>query len=116
MPHLIRAQQPKIHYKLDDYTDPWKKAPVVLLQHGFSRSSKFWYSWVPYLSRFYRVVRPDMRGTGDSAIPADLERGLAPEGFLDDLNAIIDHAGAERIRPVLDQNIIHHQSTPEASG
>jgi len=97
VPHLIRAQQPKIHYELDDFTDPWKKAPVILLQHGFSRSSRFWFSWVPYLSRFYRVVRPDLRGMGDSAIPANLERDLAPECFMDDLNAIIDEVGVDSV-------------------
>jgi 3-oxoadipate enol-lactonase len=97
MPDLIRAQQPKLHYELDDYTDPWKKAPVILLQHGFSRSSRFWYSWVPYLSRYYRIVRPDMRGKGKSAIPVNLERDLAPECFMDDLNAIMDHLEVESV-------------------
>lgn len=97
MPDLIRARQPRIHYEIDDFTDPWKKAPVILLQHGFSRSSRFWYAWVPYLSRFFRVVRPDMRGVGNSAIPADLGRGLAAECFMDDLNAIIDEVGADSV-------------------
>ena len=97
MPYLIRPQQPKIHYELDDFTDPWKKTPVILLQHGFSRSSKFWYPWVPYLSRFYRVVRPDMRGKGSSEIPADLKSGLAAERFMDDLNAIIDDLGVDSV-------------------
>jgi 3-oxoadipate enol-lactonase len=97
MPNLTRPHQPTLHYELDDYTDPWKKAPVMLLQHGFSRSSRFWYSWVPYLSRFYRIVRPDMRGNGNSAIPADLERELAPECFMEDLNAIMDHLDVESV-------------------
>ena len=97
MPHLKRPRQPTIHYELDDYTDPWKKAPVILLQHGFSRAAKFWYPWVPYLSRFYRVVRPDMRATGDSGTPANLERDLAPEHYLEDINAIIDDVGADSV-------------------
>ena len=29
------------------------------MQHGFGRSSRFWYSWVPYLSRYYRVLTPE---------------------------------------------------------
>ena len=97
MPNLIRPQQPILHYELDDYTDPWKKAPVILLQHGFSRSSRFWYSWVPYLSRFYRVVRPDLRGMGNSEIPANLERDLAAQCFMDDLNAIVDDLGVDSV-------------------
>ncbi|HEV8519106.1 MAG TPA: alpha/beta fold hydrolase, partial [Burkholderiales bacterium] len=67
MPYVERPHEPAISYELDDYTDPWKKAPCLLLQHGFARSSRFWYSWVPYLSRFYRVVRPDLRGLGNSS-------------------------------------------------
>lgn len=97
MPHLIRAKQPKIFYELDDFTDPWKKAPVILLQHGFARSSRIWYSWVPYLSRFYRVVRADLRGLGNSSAPADLERDLSPQSYLDDLNAIIEEVGADSV-------------------
>ena len=97
MPQIIRPLKPMLHYALDDYTDPWKKAPVILLQHGFSRSSEFWYSWVPYLSRFFRVVRPDMRGMGQSEIPADLERDLGPECFMEDLNAIFDDLGVDSV-------------------
>ncbi len=26
-----------LHYELHDYTDPWKNAPVLILQHGFGR-------------------------------------------------------------------------------
>src|SRR5689334_15584701 len=73
MPLLERPNKPPIFYQLDDYTDPWKNAPAVLLQHGFGRSSQFWYSWVPYLSRYYKVLRPDLRGCGNSAA------GLIPE-------------------------------------
>jgi 3-oxoadipate enol-lactonase len=31
MPTLKRAGQPAIHFEIDDYTDPWKQAPVMLL-------------------------------------------------------------------------------------
>jgi 3-oxoadipate enol-lactonase len=93
MPILKRAGQPALHYALDDYTDPWRKAPFLILQHGYGRSGQFWYSWVPYLSRFYRVVRPDLRGLGQSEAPADLESGLTPAAYVQDLVAIIDALG-----------------------
>lgn len=67
MPYLERLGEPTIYYELDDYTDPWKQAPVLLLQHGFGRSSRVWYGWVLCLSRFYKVVRPDLRGLGRSS-------------------------------------------------
>ena len=68
MPLIERKGKPALHYRVDDFTDPWKNAPTVLLQHGFGRSSQFWTSWVPYLSRFYKVVRPDLRGLGLSPV------------------------------------------------
>ena len=93
MPELRRAGKPTLHYALDDYTDPWRHAPCLLLQHGYGRSGRFWYSWVPYLSRFYRIVRPDLRGLGQSEAPDDLEAGLSVEAYIDDLLAIIDSLG-----------------------
>ena len=97
MPYIERPNEPTLYYDLDDYTDPWKKAPVILLQHGFSRSSCFWYSWVPYLSRFYKVVRPDLRGLGRSSADFDFDKELGLEIYFSDLNAIIDHVGADSV-------------------
>jgi len=71
MPLLGRTGQPTLHYTLDDYTDPWRNAPYLILQHGYGRTGRFWYSWVPYLSRFYKVVRPDLRGHGESPVDFD---------------------------------------------
>ncbi len=93
MPMLKRAGQPALHYTVDDYTDPWRNAPYLILQHGYGRSGNFWRSWVPYLSRWYRVVRPDLRGLGKSEIPADLETGISVDAYIDDLVAIIDALG-----------------------
>jgi len=97
MPVLKRKNQPDIHYEVDDYTDPWKNAPYILLQHGYGRSSKFWYRWVPYLSRHYKVVRPDLRGLGQSSRDFDYEQGLNAEAYVGDLNAILDAIGAESV-------------------
>ena len=94
MPILKRSGQPALHYSVDDFTDPWKKAPCLILQHGYGRSGKFWTSWVPYLCRFYRVVRPDLRGLGQSEAPADLESGLSVANYVSDLAALIDTLGA----------------------
>jgi 3-oxoadipate enol-lactonase len=93
MPKLRRAGNPELNYALDDYTDPWRDAPYLILQHGYGRSGRFWYSWVPYLSRFYKIVRPDLRGLGESQVPDDLETGLNVEAYIEDLLAIIDALG-----------------------
>ena len=90
MPRIHRQGKPTLHYLCDDFTDPWKNAPVIILQHGFGRSSNLWYRWVPYLSRYFKVVRPDLRGLGDSPLDFDPDTGFTAEGFLEDILAVID--------------------------
>ena len=100
MPTVQRTTDLALNYELDDYTDPWSDAPFLLLQHGNGRSAKFWYRWIPYLSRYYRIIRPDMRGLGKSTFaqpPADLERELTLDALIGDLGAILDHAGARQV-------------------
>jgi 3-oxoadipate enol-lactonase len=45
----------QLYYEDDDFTDPWRTAPVMLLQHGFSRNGRFWYNWVPVLGREFSI-------------------------------------------------------------
>lgn len=91
MPFLERAGKPRLHYELDDYTDPWKNAPCIMLQHGYARSSKFWRFCVPYLCRFYKVIRLDLRGLGQSDIHFDLATGINLEAYLNDFTDLLDH-------------------------
>ncbi len=56
----------ELFYQVDDFTDPWLKSETVLMLHGNAESSLAWYAWVPVLARQLRVVRPDMRGYGQS--------------------------------------------------
>jgi 3-oxoadipate enol-lactonase len=93
VPLLKRSGQPTLHYELDDFTDPWRKRPYLILQHGYGRSGKFWTSWVPYLARFFRVVRPDLRGLGQSEAPPDLQSGLHVGAYIEDLVALIEALG-----------------------
>ncbi len=62
MPTLEASAGLRLHYLVDDFTDPWTKPDTVLLLHGNAESSLAWYAWVPLLARRFRVVRPDMRG------------------------------------------------------
>jgi 3-oxoadipate enol-lactonase len=91
MPFLHRPGAPTLHYTIDDHTDPWRDAPWLILQHGYGRSGVFWRSWIPYLSRFYRVVCPDLRGLGQSPAEFDPAAAIHVDGFIDDLTAIMDH-------------------------
>lgn len=97
MPFFERSGHPRLHYELDDYTDPWKEAPYILLQHGYARSSKFWRAMVPYLSRFYRVIRPDLRGLGKSGKDFVPEKGISVAAYLQDFTDLLDHLGVESV-------------------
>ncbi len=97
MPKLERLGKPILHYELDDFTDPWRNAKFLILQHGFGRSSEFWYSWVPYLSRFYKIVRPDLRGLGKSSTDFNLKKDLSVEKYIEDLIETIDAIGADSV-------------------
>lgn len=97
MPILERSRDPRLYYEIDDHTDPWKDAPWVLLQHGYARSTRFWYAWVPYLSRFCKVLRADLRGLGQSGKDFDLSKDLTVDSYLRDFNDLLDHLGIESI-------------------
>ncbi len=96
MPLIKRIGKPTLHYVVDDHTDEWKNRPVLILQHGFGRSARFWYAWVPYLSRYYRVVRPDLRGFGQSPPDFDAQQGYSVDGLLDDIQAVLDEVSPGR--------------------
>jgi 3-oxoadipate enol-lactonase len=82
----------RLAYYVDDFTDPWKKAPTLLLLHAAMGSAKRYYAWVPLLCRDYRVVRLDLRGHGASQVPGrDTERTLAR--LVADVAELLDHLG-----------------------
>ena len=93
MPIIKRDNKPEIFYQIDDFTDPWSNAPTIILQHGYGRNSDFWFQWVPYLSRFFKVVRPDLRGLGKSGRNFDFSNELTTENYVDDLRALIADLG-----------------------
>lgn len=95
MPYLNRDGGPRLHYLLDDSTDPWADAPYLVLQHGLLKSARFGYAWVPYLSRHYKVVRPDLRGHGLSGM--DSEAPVDGKTLVGDVVDLLDHLGAERV-------------------
>lgn len=90
MPFVTRPGA-KLHYEVHDYTDPWKNASTLILQHGYGRSGKFWFNLIPYLSRHYKVVCPDLRGLGQSTVD-DLGT-ISVDTYVSDVVAIADHLG-----------------------
>jgi len=89
----------RLNYYVDDFTDSWSNPQVVLMLHSALGSSLRFNSWVPGLSRKYRVIRLDMRGHGESDIPsADSEFSLSV--LADDVIALLDHLGEKRVHMV----------------
>ena len=89
MANLSVAPGVELHYYDDDSRIRGSRAPTILLQHGFSRSGRFWYNWVPLLAREFRVLRPDLRGMGESVVDEAAYEPLL-DIFRADLNAILD--------------------------
>ena len=63
---LAVSSDSNLFYTIDDFTDPWRHAEVVVMVHGLAESGEAWRAWVPHLARHYRVVRLDQRGFGRS--------------------------------------------------
>ena len=97
MPVFERRTGLKLSYELDDFTDPWRGRPFLVLQHGNGRSAQFWYRWIPYLARHFRIIRPDMRGLGRSVGDLELATDFTLELLLEDLLAVMDHAAAHTV-------------------
>ena len=99
MPTFEAANGVRLHYLVDDFTDPWREAETVLLLHGNAESGLAWYAWVPLLARSFRVIRPDMRGYGASTpMPRDFPWTL--DVIIDDHARLMDALGVQRFHLV----------------
>lgn len=67
-------------------------APPVVFLHGWAQSSRVWgHQLAGPLACDHRLVAADLRGHGDSDVPAD---GYdSPAAWADDVAALLDHAG-----------------------
>jgi len=94
MPTFAASPDVKLHYLVDDLTDPWTTPETILLLHGNAESSLAWYAWVPLLARRFRIVRPDMRGYGASTpMPRDFKWTL--DVIIDDYARLVDSLGVQ---------------------
>jgi 3-oxoadipate enol-lactonase len=88
-----------MHYQLDDFTDPWREPQTILMLHGNAESGLAWYAWVPKLARQSRVVRPDMRGFGEST-PMPLDYPWSLDRLVGDFCLLMDHLEVQRFHLV----------------
>jgi len=84
----------RLFYRYDDFADPWRDAPTVVLLHPGMGSSLRLFGWVPHLARDYRVVRPDIRGHGRSE--SGPVYGLSHDRLAADLIELLDHLGVRQ--------------------
>ena len=77
-------------YYVDDFTDPWKKAPTLLLLHAAMGSARRYFAWVPHLAREWHVVRLDLRGHGRSQIPP-ADQPLTLDRLVLDVAELLDY-------------------------
>jgi 3-oxoadipate enol-lactonase len=92
MPKMRVADDLEVYYQVDDFTDPWSKPETVILLHGVAENSDAWFAWVPWLARYYRVVRPDVRGFGQST-PMPIDYKWSFDRIDEDLIAFADKLG-----------------------
>ena len=97
MPIIQANDGTPLNFEVDDHTDPWERRPVLILLHGNGRNAHFWYQWVPYLSRDFRIVRPDMRGLGKSIFADGSAVDLSVESLIEDLLEIISALGVDKV-------------------
>src|SRR2546422_761432 len=57
MPTFQASPDLRMHYLVDDFTEPWTTTETTLLLHGNAESSLAWYAWVPLLARHPRIPR-----------------------------------------------------------
>ena len=86
MPTALQSGS-NIHYTLTG------SGPAVILGHSFLCSGAMWDMQVPRLAEAHTVLNVDARGHGQSARVA---QGLTLDDMLDDMLAVLDHAGVER--------------------
>lgn len=85
--HFIETNRIRLHCVTQGEGD------LVLLLHGFP---EFWYSWrfqIPVLSRYFKVVVPDLRGYNDSDKPSS---GYDLDTLATDIYGLIEGFGYSR--------------------
>jgi 3-oxoadipate enol-lactonase len=85
----------EMHFRDECFADSWRTPEKMLLLHGNAESGEAWNAWLPIMARRFRVVRPDMRGFGQStAMPLDYRWSV--ERIIDDFLALANHLGFDR--------------------
>lgn len=94
MPTIRIAPDLEMNYRDDQFTDAWRASQTMLLLHGNAESGEAWNAWLPVLGRRFRVIRPDMRGFGQSTAMA-LDYRWSIDRIIDDFTSLADSLGLD---------------------
>ncbi|QKJ88411.1 alpha/beta fold hydrolase [Paramixta manurensis] len=96
----VSRDQSSLYCYIDDaYTDPWSTTDDVLMIHGIAEDGRIWAPWVPYFARRFRVLRPDLRGYGQSSALAQTT-DFSIEEWADDLETLLDSVNSQHVHLV----------------
>jgi 3-oxoadipate enol-lactonase len=86
-----------IRYVSTDLRPPWVTSGLpVVFNHGIGTNLDIWAEWVPVIALRHPVVRFDMRGFGQSAIPPE-DHIWSMDEMVRDLWDVADTTGAARV-------------------
>jgi pimeloyl-ACP methyl ester carboxylesterase len=71
------------------YRDEGKGSPVILL-HGFGESGCIWDDQINFLKAYFRIIIPDLPGSGSSKMPEMGDQFLTMEDYADAINIILE--------------------------
>jgi 3-oxoadipate enol-lactonase len=83
----------ELFYRDDWLGAPWVKPDPVMFIHGNDESGITWYGWVPRMGQVFRLLRPDLPGFGQSAIPPGFQWSLSSLATI--LAHFLDSVGVE---------------------
>jgi pimeloyl-ACP methyl ester carboxylesterase len=95
MPRAQITPDLDMYYRDDGFADSWREPEAVFLLHGNAESSEAWNAWLPVMGRHFRVIRPDMRGFGQSTAMA-LDYAWSIDRIIADFIQLADTLGIER--------------------
>lgn len=93
----------EVYYYDDDFTDPWRKSEVVLINHYGVGDSTLYTRWVPILAKEYRVIRWDRPGHGRSEKPPVQGYTVSVEGIIGQFVGFLDAIGVQSAHFISDK-------------
>lgn len=95
MTHTVTASD-GVSLAVHAYTDIDQRRPTILAIHGYPDNHHVWDGVAENLSGRYNFVAYDVRGIGESSVPADRSGYRLPQ-LVSDISAVIDSLGVDEV-------------------